>query len=78
MTSVLFHAVKMGRRLPYDSVLVASVDGFTVAWRARQGWTCDCPAPDDAACPHVEAVNALLHPDIRARMTEHTTRGTHS
>lgn len=43
----------------------AEVDGHIVSGRARDGWDCACPDPD---CCHVDAVAALIHPNLLAEL----------
>ena len=65
-----------------DGFVFAEVDGHTVRWRTRDGgWSCDCLAPGgDGCCVHVDAVAALIHPEVQHRMTAATAtqieRGT--
>ena len=60
-----------------DGFVLAEADGHTVRWRPRDGgWTCDCLAPGGAGCVHVDAVAALIHPEVQHRMTTQIERGT--
>ena len=76
--TVLFYALLVSRERS-DGYVLAEVDGHTVRWRTRDGWTCDCPVLDWGTCVHVDAVAALIHPDVQHRMTAatatHTERG---
>ncbi len=52
----------LGVRSDRPTVL-AIADGHRVGWDLRRGWTCTCPT-DDAECPHVDLVAALLDPRV--------------
>lgn len=48
-----------------DAYASATVDGHAVSVSPRRGWRCACPDPE---CGHVDAVAALIHPDLLARL----------
>lgn len=67
----------VGSRARRPQVLAAAADAW-VEWNPSRGWTCTCPAPDDASCAHVDTVAHLLDPKVtapRARRTP-TPRAT--